>query len=483
MVKRKKVLIIFSHIILCLIFSLNIISINASTSIGSFTINSNPLIVSFTEDILLSTDDSIYPHHVEPTIAIGDDGTIYTGWKNAFGHNTAGVRVAFSKSKNNGRTWTAPYYMPYFAGFQTGQSDPWMVFSDGNLYYAYLEYSLTATPLTQITMAKTSDKGASWNIVSGTNGIYFADKETMTADKSGNIYIVYDDVDIGSGEVYVRITQSTDFGASFSERSIIVDSNSTPDSHVGPYVTTDSQNNVYVAWMWFSSEHWGDVHLVKSEDQGLTFSTPIDINPDGENGTSVPSIDGYASKVTLPVIRFDQNDRLYVMWAELGEEDGSWGIFLRYTDDFGENWSNRYQINQKVTGDQWQPDFDIDSQGRLHIVYYDLKSNYFRPYYRMAYFNNYQTSEIAITEAMPITQYETSSSFTRPGDYITIRVDSKDMPHIVWTDGRDDEMDIYYCHGVKESNIGLIIGSTIGIFAFTTVMVVVIVLIIRKKRI
>lgn len=478
---KKKLFLIFTCLSLCLIFSLNINSINASTSIGPFNINSNPFIVGFTDDILLSTDDSIYPHHVEPTIAIGDDGTIYTGWKNAYGHNTGGVRVAFSRSENNGKTWTTPYYMPFFAGFETGQSDPWMIFSDGNLYYAYLEYSLTSTPLSQITVATTSNKGSSWNIVSGTYGNYFADKETMTVDNIGNIYIVYDDVELGDGEVYVKLTQSTDFGVSFIEQSIIVNSNTTPVSHVGPYVTTDSQNNVYVAWLWFSSENWGDVHLVKSENQGLTFSTPIDINPLRENGTATASIDGYAAKVTLPVIRFDQNDRLYIMWSELGEEDDSWGIFLRYSDDYGENWSNRFQINQDVIGDQWQPDFDIDSLGRLHIVYYDLKANYYRPYYRMAFFENYQTSVITITDAIPITEFETFSSFTRPGDYFTVRVDSKNIPHIVWSDGRDSEMDIYYSHGIKEIKMGVIVGSSIAVFAFTSSVIIIIVIVVRKR--
>jgi len=481
MPKKKNLLMLFSCVFFCLFLSLRINAINATTSIGPYNTNLDPFITGFSEDILLS-DDSIYPHHVEPTIAIGDDGTIYTGWKNAYGHNTGGVRVAFSKSDNMGKTWTAPYYMPYFAGFETGQSDPWMVFSSGKLYYAYLEYSLTSTPLSQITVATSLNKGTSWNIVSGTNGEYFADKETMTVDNNGIVYVVYDDVDLTDGSVYVRLTQSTNFGSSFTERSIIIDSKSNPESHVGPYITTDSQNNVYVAWLWHSSENWGDVHLVKSENQGLTFSTPIDINPLRENGTATASIDGYAAKVTLPVVRFDQNNRLYIMWAELGENDGSWGIFLRYSDDFGENWSDRFQINQDEIGDQWQPDFDIDSQGRLHIVYYDLKGDYFRPYYRMAFFESYQTSVITITEAIPITEYETSSYFTRPGDYFTIRVDSKDVPHVVWSDGRNDEMDIYYSHGLKETRIGTIIGSSLGAFVLVSVTIIVSIIVLRKRR-
>jgi hypothetical protein len=57
-----------------------------------------PEVVGFSENILLSTDDSTYPHHVEVSMAISDNGTIYAGWKNAYTHNGAGVRVSVSKS-------------------------------------------------------------------------------------------------------------------------------------------------------------------------------------------------------------------------------------------------------------------------------------------------------------------------------------------------------------------------------------------------
>jgi hypothetical protein len=45
----------------------------------------------------------------------------------------------------------------------------------------------------------------------------------------------------------------------------------------------------------------------------------------------------------------------------------------------------------------------------------------------------------------------TSNTFTRPGDYFTIRVDSNNVPHVVWSDGRNNEMDIYYAQGIKSS--------------------------------
>ncbi len=390
MAKRKSFTVLF-----CFIFSLQLILTLSFNNIGT-TVNSeltiannNPFIGSFSENVLLSTSDLHFAHHVEPTIAIGPDDQIFAGWKDADGHNTGGLRVSFTKSLDNGETWSLFNYMSYYAGFLTGQSDPWLVYADGYLYYAYLEYSRSATPLSHITVATSTDFGDTWNRVNATGGVDFADKETMTVDSAGNIYVAYDDIVMSNGTTYMRLTKSTDHGQSFDEICLIADSDTDPIDHLGPYVTTDSQNDVYVAWLWWTLDAtWGDVYVTRSLDQGLSFSTPVDINADSENGTFTASIDGRPMKGTLPVIRFDDNDRLYCLWAELIDSDQSWGTFLRFSDDYGLTWSDRYTINQVVDGNQWQPDMDIDSQNRLHFVYYDQQGDFYKPYYRMGYFND-----------------------------------------------------------------------------------------------
>ena len=242
---------------------------------------------------------------------------------------------------------------------------------------------------------------------------------------------------------------------------------------------------MYVAWLWWTLDAtWGDVYVTKSIDQGVTFSTPVDINADSENGTFTASLDGRPMKGTLPVIRFDNNDRLYCFWAELIDYDESWGTFLRYSDDYGLTWSDRYTINQVVTGNQWQPDLDIDSQNRLHMVYYDQQGDYFRPYYRMAYFEDTLSTVLTITDAIPISDEATSNSFTRPGDYFMVRVDSKDIPHVVWSDGRNNEMDIYYSHGISYcSSRGLIIGLSVGIpLGSIAIIAVIVIVVLPRKR-
>ncbi|HUT79736.1 MAG TPA: sialidase family protein [Candidatus Bathyarchaeia archaeon] len=455
---------------------------NNSISVTSKLNDEELQIIGFSENILLSTNDVTYGHHVEPTIAIDEDDRLYAGWKNAADSMTGGLAVSFSRSDNNGKAWTTPYDMPMFDNIFTGQSDPWLVYYDGAIYYAYLEYSRSITSdLSQITVAKSTNQGDTWQIVTATEGEGFADKETMTIAKNGIIYVTYDDI-YDNGSVVVRLSKSIDTGNTFHEYGVIADSIQEPIDHLGPYVTTDNFGNVFVAWTRFTDGNWGDVYLTKSLNGGATFTSGIDINSETENATFTTSY-GYAHIATLPVVRFDTNDRLYVLWSEMSDFDLSFGIFLRFSDDYGLTWSSKYTISPTITGDQWQPDMDIDSKGRLHISYYDQQGSTFGPYYRLASFANYSSTDIILSKAIPIATENTSVVFTRPGDYFTIRVDSHDIPHVVWTDGRNNEMDIYYSHGIIAKNSkALVIGLSVGIPVGAAIVGISIAFIVKRRK-
>jgi hypothetical protein len=434
--------------ILILLFLLQIVQINTITG----TTN-NSFIGEFSDNILLSTSDDPYTHHVEPTIAVCGNGIIIAGWKNAYSHNGGGVRVSFAKSTDNGVTWSTPSNMPNFIP-DTGQSDPWLVWHEATetLYYTYLEYSLDfeAEGFTQMTVAKSIDYGDTWLVTTASYGDGFADKETMTVSNDGIIYVAYDDI-MSSGTTFVRLSRSLDGGATFSEISLITDSITNPVDHLAPYVTTDSNNSVYIAWLWFTDDAWGDIYVTSSQDQGITFASPVDINQDTENSTFETSPDQQPTKGSIPVLHFDQNDRLFVLWAEKYVPDGLWDVYIRYSDDLGFNWSSRYQVNPNSTGNQWMPDMDIDSQGKIHVAYYDDEGgSSFNPFYRVLEFP--QTGDPIFGTPTKISDgVSTSNAFTRPGDYFTIRVDSNDIPHVVWSDGRNNEMDIYYAQGIKST--------------------------------
>jgi hypothetical protein len=438
--------------------------------------DSVPEVSGFSTNILLSTDDAEYPHHVEVSMAISDNGTIFAGWKESDTHNGPGIRVSVTKSVDGGATWTSPYSMPMFTSGTTGQSDPWLVWHDGVIYYAYLEYSISGPELSQITVARSNDYGATWSPTTASHGQYFADKEMMVVSDNGTIYIIYDDTDDATlvGNAIIRLTQSIDGGHTFQEICNITEQTLWKGL---PYMTLSDENQPYVVWLYLEPEtgSWGNIEFSKSWDGGITFQESQFINSDGNYSTSSPG------KITLPVLRFDQNERLYVLWADgFDGGDRSFDVYLRYSDDYGDTWSDRLRVNPTVLGNQWNPEMTIDENGRVHIIYYDEQGGYYRPYYRTVSFIDNNRDSPILSDPIPIANSLTSSTFTRPGEYMSIKLDSEGVPQVVWSDGRNGEMDIYYAHGVYSAvfpieSVAVITGAAI-------VAIAVIVLILRKYR-
>jgi hypothetical protein len=410
-------------------------------------ISESPVISGFSENILLSQSDFLYAHHVEPTIAISANGTICAGWKNSETAIGGGARVSVIRSVDGGETWTDFQDMSMFVSKETSrQSDPWLVWGDEAIFYAYLEFSYETNPFSQITVAMSLDYGKTWTPSRATDAEHFADKETMAIDQNGNIFVAYDDVNVNDeeGNSTSKLTRSIDGGLTFTEISVIAP----PDpGNVGPYLTVDNFGNLIVAWTWLTVGG-GNIFFSRSSDQGTSWDEPVLINADG-GYSGFTSFGGRPAKGTLPVVQVDQFDRLYVLFADKYDVAGnSFDIYLRYSDDEGVNWSPRLQVNPSLKGDQWQPDMDIDSEGNLHIVYYDESSDSYRPYYRTLTVSGENRETLELGDVIPIAEVNTSSNFTRPGDYFTVRLDQNDVPHVVWTDGRNDELDIYYAHGV-----------------------------------
>jgi hypothetical protein len=450
-----------------------------AVSTANGTTEALPEIVAFSENVLLSTDDSTYPHHVEVSMAISDNGTIFAGWKNADTHNGPGIRVSVSKSVDGGVTWTAPYDMAMFTSGVTGQSDPWMAWHDDSIYYAYLEYSIEGPELSQITVARSDDYGSTWTPVTATHGDLDADKETMAISDDGTVYIAYSDTDniYGLGESTLRLTRSSDGCLTFQEISTITELSRW---HHGPYITLSNQGHVYLVWLWLDpkSLEWGNLYMSRSLDQGATFEEWHLVNDDGNYSTAA------SGKFTIPVIRVDESDRVYVLWAD-GFEYGphTFDVYLRYSDDYGETWSDRFRVNPAAEGTQWNPEMAIDSSGRLHIVYYDEQEGYYRPYYRTVTFTGDERNIPVFGDPIAIANANTSSSFTRPGEYFSIQLDQDEIPHVAWSDGRNDEMDIYYAHGLAaESTTDLIPAEVAIALAGAFLLVVIVVLVYAKKR-
>jgi hypothetical protein len=369
--------------------------------------------------------------------------------------------------------------MPMFTSGVTGQSDPWMAWHGDSIYYAYLEYSIEGPELSQITVARSDDYGVSWTPVTASYCDFSADKETMAISDDGTIYIAYADTDdiYWIGNTTLRLTRSTDGGSIFQEISNITELSKW---HHGPYITLSNQGHILAVWLWIEpvSLEWGNLCFSRSLDQGDTFSEWRFVNDDGNYSTRD------LGRFTIPVIRVDDSDRVYVLWAD-GFEYGphSFDVYLRYSDDYGETWSDRFRVNPTTEGSQWNPEMAIDSSGRLHIVYYDEQQEHYGPYYRTVNFTGVERDTPVFGDPIAIADSNTSGAFTRPGEYFSIQLDQDGIPHVAWSDGRNDEMDIYYAHGLTTGSTpelipAEVIISLVGVFLLTVIAV----LVYSKKR-
>jgi hypothetical protein len=434
-------------------------------------------IVGFSRNVLLSTNDNDYPHHVEVSMTIADNGIIFAGWKNAETHYGSGVRVSIVQSQDNGQTWSSPYNMPMYDGLNTQQSDPWLYWFNNTLYYAYLEfdYRYFNNPLggylSQITIAKSTNYGQSWTLVQATNNTYFADKETFVVGNNNIVYLVYDDVNVAdedNGTAVVRMSRSIDGGDTYQEISVLAEA----IYFIGPYVALNSSADPHVAWSWIP-EDGGDIMFSKSIDGGFTFAGPKMVNLDG-NFTDIGT-----GKTTLPLLKFDQSDRLYLLWAD--KASSNWDVWLRYSDSSGTNWSDRILVNPSISGQQWNPDMVIDSNGTLHIVYYSESGGNYRPYYRTLNFTGENHDVPSFSNEVAIADAYTSNSFFRPGEYFAIQLDHRGIPHVTWTDGRNNELDIYYAYGLTQ--LPLFTPEIIAIIVITSIIAFAAIafIIIRRK--
>lgn len=396
------------------------------------------------DSIILSTVEDTFLHQVEPTMALGLLGEIFVGFKNSETHDGGGAAVSYTHSRDNGATWSIPEFMPSLVN-SSRQSDPWMNFFNGTLYYTYLDFHFNFDGTlneSSITMARSTNHGTNWNLTKVTNNTGFADKESFTIDSDGIIYLVYDDilsVKIETEPTLIKLSRSFDGGQTFYDNVTIMDSNSS--NFLGPYIlAVNSPGELFTSWTYLGiTPDDSDIYYDHSTDYGETWG--IDKKLNQVNASYFTQSDlGRPKIVTLSVLEEDQNGRIYVLWEDLFYDKSTFDVFMRYSDDKGKTWSDRELVNDQTEGNQWNEDMEIDSSGNVHFLYYsDAGNNEYNIRYRV-YFPDLDK----FSEEIIVSSRNTSADLSRPGDYSTIRLDSQDTAHLVWSDGRSGEMDIYY---------------------------------------
>ncbi|MGB1031403.1 MAG: sialidase family protein [Flavobacteriales bacterium] len=144
----------------------------------------------------------------------------------------------------------------------------------------------------------------------------------------------------------------------------------------GAVPTTGPNGEIYVSWALGNS-----ILFDKSLDGGKTWLAN-DIEVSAIEGGWAHDIPGINRANGMPVTSCDRsggvhNGRIYINWADQRNGKDDTDIWLVYSDDQGETWSEAIRVNDDPPGKQqfftWM---DLDqSTGFIYIVFYDRRAH------------------------------------------------------------------------------------------------------------
>jgi len=310
------------------------------------------------------------------------------------GFNT--TKYAFSV--NGGASWTEQF-VPFdeFGVLYTSDgyawdanSDPVVAIDKNRIAYVATLYfdALGLSNGFYVAIGSASDSGVGFSSIMpvSTNpdlfSQFFEDKPWVTVDNSnnpattGNVYgcwsrFVGNALFGGYTSDFIAFSRSLNHGLTWTAPQHI--SSPSHDGAVqGCQVVVGPAGEVYVTYELYyvggKRQHW----LAKSTDGGQTFTAPIAITPlfNELSFNSTYRKNSFTSLAVNPVSGY-----VYVVYANQGRGGaGAEVVFTRSTTPGGTTFTDAIKINDSSTGQQFFPAVTVDSNGRIHAMWFDTRN-------------------------------------------------------------------------------------------------------------
>ncbi len=285
--------------------------------------------------------------------------------------------------------------------------------------YVYVVWEENRDGNREIYYKRSTDEGESWGLDTRlTNNSSPSGQPSINACSS-NVHIVWRDDRMGNLEVFYK--RSTDYGTTWGNDTLLSDF---PNWSWLPSVAVTGQ---YVHVVWNDQRNGsGEIYYKGSTDGGISW--------DIDKRLSNNPLESYNPTIAAEGLLVN------VVWQD--RRDGNYEIYYIRSTDGGMNWGTETRLTNDFNI-SYYPSLAV-SGSSLHLVWQDIRSAYYGIYYK-------QSTDAGINWSAD----STLSNSTGSSIYPSIAV-SGSFLHVLWTDDRDGNNEIYYKNNPNGNPIGII---------------------------
>jgi hypothetical protein len=356
-------------------------------------------------DIRLTNDKALSNHS---RVAVSGP-VVHVVWEDSRDGNE---EVYYKRSTDDGRTWSSDVRMSPANGIMTLRPD--VAAWGDNAYIVWQDYRSWDT---EIYFRKSTDNGATWGAEQTLPYPSWSCYCAAIAVEGNNIHVVYHNYVTQNYEIYH--VYSTNGGSTWNYSQNI--SNNNGDSEIAEIAV--SGGFVHVVWQ-DNTTGTAEVLYNRSTNNGASWGTPVMISPSGANSTW-PDIDCYGSNC-------------HIVWQDYRVHDTT--VYHRRSTDNGASWDpeqgilggpgmgSNYGAAVAVNG----PCVHVTSHNQWNAGNYEI-------YY------NRSTDSGSTWDWNYYGQRLTNDAAGSSESDIGVSP-NYDFPHVVWTDDRDGNNEIYTKH-------------------------------------